>query len=162
MNRSKQPTSDPSEWQSCPEGELQQLGQRLTAKRRSERLSSAAHVGAWSLLLVAVGVFLGGLTMSDRSPTLPGGITCAACFAEMESYHAHLIGQQVMPETQAEQVQAHLAACEICGPKFEAMYPGVLAFNPISDNASNSIHRLQLAINGKTHLPTAGLLAAFY
>ena len=143
--------SDPADWQPCETGELQQLGQRLSARHRSQQLSKYAQAGAWGLLLMAIGVFLGNLSSSKRvpqdgfAPILIGGITCGDCVQGMEDYHAHLKGELEMPTEQAEQMKAHLADCDMCRPKFEEMYPGVLELN-----ASNQIQRLHLALIGES------------
>ena len=128
QRRQHEPESSDS-WQACPPGQLQQVGQRLRTARRRRKLARAAQVGAWSLLLVAVGVFLGSLAISGDDVRNPGGISCLTCVARFETFHATVTNDEVadpLPEEQLAQVRAHLDGCNMCRSKFEARYPGVL------------------------------------
>ena len=122
---SEQVQHQDDDWGECASGELRQLARQLHTRQRRENLAKAAQVGAWSMLLVAVGVFLGGLTLRGGLPTA-GGIACPDCVAQFEIYHAHLTSQAEMEPLLVTQMQAHLEHCQPCRDKFVDRYPDML------------------------------------
>jgi|GEM_PF-6146480 len=137
-------------WGSCPPGELQRLVGRLNVIEHCAKRKQICLCGASALLLVA-GVVVGiGIL---RTPDIPGygGLTCQQCQSHFVAYHNYLLASssvrgtpnslnrvarqetgknnmaEIMAPALAKKMAKHLAMCPRCRPKFNSLYPGLLA-----------------------------------
>jgi hypothetical protein len=125
MNASNKNPSDKGDWIDCPTGELQALGERLSSNHLRGKHMAAYRMVAASALVVLLAF---GASQWLRPDAKLGGLTCGECFAQFNAYHKHLVtGGDAIDEALAVQMHDHLAQCEICRPKFEARFPGVLS-----------------------------------
>lgn len=123
----KRESSD--DWEVCPSGELTRMVVRLDARGRRARARQLAGAAGLSAAVVAVAVIVGGSLSDGGRAGRPhyGGISCATCNDHFANYHAHLTGDQPLADAAlVASMETHLAKCDLCGPKFEMNYPGVL------------------------------------
>lgn len=120
-------SASPAEWSACESGELRGLGDRLrTAHRDRQRLraiTGGAIAAAAAAVLIAVIVPASGPSGANAVAT----ISCETCYDRFASYHAHVTSDAPMAADAAAEVARHLEECDVCRPKFEEEYPGVLS-----------------------------------
>lgn len=116
---------DEGAWAPCPPGEIQGLVGRLQSRDHGQQNLALAKNAAVAAVVTAALVVGVGLLMGPRGDYDPIG--CAECIANFDHYGLHLTDGQEMQSPTTDQMQEHLAHCEVCRARFEHEYPGLLS-----------------------------------
>lgn len=106
-------------WVPCPEGELNDLGDRLRARRRRRHFLQAT--GGTAAALVAGGLVFAWLRQpSHQGQPAPGqfdyaGIRCSRVKEHVDGYANKTLGEPLR-----EQIRQHLSQCPSCREHYQA------------------------------------------
>ncbi len=120
-------STEPENWDPCPQGELTKTVQARTSQRRRKVIDRVAVVAATLMVLIAVG----GYTLGTFTPEPPpggrfGGLACTQV--------AELLPSYIAGETEAkttENVAVHLKNCPHCQSRYEQLLSAVSSSIPV-------------------------------
>ena len=108
-------TTQQSEWEPCPAGELTKMVDARCAARRRKVIDRFAVGAAAVMVFIAVGGFSLGLFTPDLG-TQPTTLTCSDVVPQLPAYV-----QGDLDETTRTNIASHLSHCKSCQSKYETL-----------------------------------------